>query len=97
MGLEERVAQALSVEALGRGCADWDAELAAALARVVLEELAPDLKRMETARKAFVTLTEGWAGLRMDTEKDQELHDRLVEISRGAANLVPSWVGVTDQ
>jgi hypothetical protein len=48
-------------------------------------------ERYRVARKAFVDLTEAWAELRLDTEKDQALHDRLVAASRMAASLLPEW------
>lgn len=42
---------------------------------------------MEAVRPAldvFAQLTEAWAHLRMDTDQDQRLHDRLVTLSRQA-------------
>ena len=48
-----------------------------------------DAEVYRVARKGLVDLTEAWAELRMDTPEDQSLHDRLVALSRVAADLLP--------
>jgi hypothetical protein len=48
-----------------------------------------DAEVYRVARKGLVDLTEAWAELCMDTPEDQSLHDRLVALSRTAADLLP--------
>lgn len=48
-----------------------------------------DAEVYRVARKGLVDLTEAWAELRMDTPEDQSLHDRLVALSRTAAEILP--------
>lgn len=42
------------------------------------------LEAVRPAIDVFAQLTEAWAHLRMDTDDDQRLHDRLVALSRQA-------------
>ncbi|MEN6546310.1 MAG: hypothetical protein ABFE07_09740 [Armatimonadia bacterium] len=48
-----------------------------------------DAEVYRVARKGLVDLTEACAELSMDTPEDQSLHDRLVTLSRVAADLLP--------